>query len=226
MPIAGGRCISTPDDICAANTLLILVDPTHGPLETVGSSPREALVKNLCGLVDAAAIMRIPVVLATAPLSPPASRLPPELASRLSNALQAEHSTNNCWQTESFRRLVEKTGRKVLALAGIATDVGVGLTALSAQAAGYEVYVIFNACGTLDAGSEQAALLRLATAGVSVCSWVAFCGEIQQDYARAPEGPELRRLIGRSTGLGGPFSNEIPRSATLNPAGPHPTPEK
>jgi hypothetical protein len=80
-------------------------------------------------------------------------------------------------------------------MAGLATDVGLGLTAIAAMKAGYEVYAIVDVSGTLNSRIEQAAWFRMMQAGIILTSWTAFTGEIQRDYTKPP-GQQLRAVIG------------------------------
>lgn len=74
------------------------------------------------------------------------------------------------------------SGRKVLVLAGIASEVVVQRTALDALAAGYTVYVAVDACGGIDARTEDAAWRRISAAGGAMTSVVTLAAELTGDF--------------------------------------------
>lgn len=118
-----------------------------------------------------------------------------ELTQVLPDAIHVKHATNNSWETPEFVYAVEKTERKYLIIAGLATDVGLCLPAISAVKAGYTVYAIIDVSGTLNSRIEQAAWLRMMQAGVILTSWTAFTAEIQRNYTQEP-GAQLSAVIG------------------------------
>jgi len=79
-------------------------------------------------------------------------------------------------------------------MAGLATDVGLCLPAISAVNAGYMVCAIVDVSGTLNPRIEQAAWMRMMQAGVILTSWTAFTGEIQQNYLQEA-GAQLRAVL-------------------------------
>jgi nicotinamidase-related amidase len=99
----------------------------------------------------------------------------------------------NAWDDPSFVNAVKKTGRKKLLMAGITTDVYLTFPALQAVAEGFDVYAILDASGTWNSLIEQAAMMRMAQAGVKLTTWVAVSAELQRDWA-TPTGPSLGRL--------------------------------
>jgi hypothetical protein len=160
----------------------------------VGSLSHAALRANAACLSQLCALLQLPVILLRAPLSPSASEILPEVTRHLPNALGVHHTTNDSWEERSFVDAVTHTGRRQLIFAGIATDVGVSLTALSALRAGYQCALLTDVSGTLNPRVEQAAHLRLAQAGVILTSWSSFAGEIQRDYTKGL-GPQVLQIL-------------------------------
>ena len=107
---------------------------------------------------------------------------------------EVPHRTNDSWEAPAFVEAIERSGRTQLIFAGIATDVGVGLTALSAMRAGFEAAIVTDVCCTVSARAEQAAFARLTQASAILTAWSSFIGEIQRDYT-ADKGPELLRIV-------------------------------
>lgn len=74
------------------------------------------------------------------------------------------------------------TGRAVLILAGVASEIVVQRTALDALAAGFEVQVAVDACGGVDARTEDAAWRRIAASGGVTTSVTTFGAELAGDF--------------------------------------------
>jgi hypothetical protein len=155
---------------------------------------QQELKDNAIALAKVCHILQLPIIISAAMIAGDGSTILPELTAQLPNAIHIQHSTNNCWRSPTVVAAVKQLGRKNLVMAGIATDVGLCLSAISAVAQGYNVYAIVDVSGTLNSRIEQAAWLRMMQAGVILTSWTAFTGEIQQDYTK-PLGQELQAVI-------------------------------
>lgn len=180
----------TPED-----TAVIFIDMQLGAISTVQSMDQQELKRNAIALAKVCTILDLPVIISAADIGGDRGTVLPELIDLLPDAIHLKHATNNSWESPEFVNAIAKTGRKTLVMAGLATDVGLCLPAVSAIAAGYRVYAIVDVSGTLNARIEQAAWMRLMQAGVILTSWTAFTGEIQHNYTQAP-GSELLRVIG------------------------------
>ena len=108
-------------------------------------------------LAEVAQLLDTPVLRLHAPLPDGLETPLPEMHRALPNARTVSHSTNDSWDTTEFVGAVQSTGRNQLVFAGIATEVGVGLAALSAARAGYQSVVLADACGMVSVRAEQGA---------------------------------------------------------------------
>ena len=94
------------------------------------------------------------------------------------------------WDAPGYAEAIARTGRRQLVMAGVTTEQCVALGAIRARAAGYDVYVVVDASASLDARAEQAAIARLAQAGVVTTTWSPLAAELLGDFA-TPEGRGL-----------------------------------
>lgn len=172
--------------------LAVLIDLAEGPLRVVGSIETQKLRANVLSLRRAMTLLDVPCLFAQAPFPEPLGNWIPEAG--VDPAGVARHSTNDCFETPAFQEAIVKRGRSQLLLCGIATDVGVMLTALSGLRHGYEVAVLVDVCGAMDSRTEQSALTRMVQAGVVMSCWSSMMGELQGDYTKAP-GKELLQLL-------------------------------
>ena len=83
------------------------------------------------------------------------------------------------------------SGRKALILSGVASEIVVQRTALDALAAGYQVLVAVDACGGVDARTEDAAWRRIVSAGGQTTSAITFGAELAGDFSTELGGATL-----------------------------------
>ncbi len=170
----------------------VFIDLTEGPLRFVRSINPLVLRANAARLQKTMQLLGVPCVFAEAPLPEPLARWIPELT--VNPESRVVHHTNDSFASADFAAAIDKTTRKQLLLCGIAADVGVALTALSAIQRGYSVAVLIDVVGSISERAEQAAFSRLVQAGAVLSTWSAIMGELQGDYT-APPGRELLALM-------------------------------
>ncbi|TVQ32778.1 MAG: isochorismatase family protein [Phycisphaeraceae bacterium] len=147
------------------------------------------------GLGELAKIHNAPVVLTTSAEDGPNGPKIPELTEMFPEApLISRPGQINAWDNEEFVRAIERTGRKKIVVSGITTDVCVAFVTLSALDAGYEVYVVVDASGTMNPNVQTAAIMRMADAGAIVGNWFAIACELLWDW-REPAGPASAELF-------------------------------
>ncbi len=176
------------------NAAIIFIDFQLGALSTIQSMDQQELKRNAIALAKVSQLLGLPGILAAATIPGHSGEFLPELLELLPGAITVKHATNNAWDTPEFVAAIKQMNRSCLVMAGLATDVGLCLAAISAVKAGYTVYAIIDVSGTLNARIEQAAWLRMMQAGVILTSWTAFTGEIQQNYLQG-SGAQLRAII-------------------------------
>jgi nicotinamidase-related amidase len=86
---------------------------------------------------------------------------------------------------------LHQTGRPVLILAGVASEIVVQRTALDAIAAGFAVQVAVDACGGVDPRTEAAAWQRIGAAGGVTTSVTTFAAELAGDFTTELGGATL-----------------------------------
>ena len=118
-------------------------------------------------------------------------------------------TTTNSFNDDEIRRAIEASGRRILLIAGVATEIAVQLPSLAAAAEGYEVHVVVDACGGLSARTEAAAHARLSAAGVHLTSTPTLAAELARDFA----DPATRRALMALNMMKAPASAPLPRSA-------------
>jgi hypothetical protein len=92
---------------------------------------------------------------------------------------------------EGLVDMLRASGRRLLILSGVATEIVVQRTALDALAAGYAVQVAVDACGGADARTEDAAWRRIVAAGGVTTSVTTFGAELTGDFTTELGGATL-----------------------------------
>jgi nicotinamidase-related amidase len=169
----------TPD-----NCTVIFID--HQPQMTFGvtSIDRQSLTNNVVGLAKAAKAFQVPVILTSVETKSFSGYIWPQLREVFPGQEPIERTSMNSWEDATFVAEVKRIGRKKLVMAGLWTEVCIVFPALQALAAGYEVYVVEDACGGTSATAHTAAMQRLIQAGVVPVTWLQVLLEFQRDWAR------------------------------------------
>ncbi|MBO9542544.1 hydrolase [bacterium] len=150
----------------------------------IQSIDRQTLLNNTIGLAKAAKVFKVPTILTTVAAESFSGALMPELQAVFPNQKPIDRTSMNAWEDSNLRTAVEKTNRKKLVFAALWTEVCLVFPVISALEAGYEVYVITDACGATTAMAHDMAMQRVIQAGAVPMTWLQFMCELQRDWAR------------------------------------------
>lgn len=191
---------------------LVLVDQQAGLAFAVGSIDRQVLLNNTIALARTAVVFKLPVVVSTSASKVYSGPLMPAVAKALPTTQPIERRNMNLWEDESARNAVVATGRRRLLVSGLLTEACVSFPVLSALAAGYEVFVVADACGGLTATSHDLALRRMESAGARVTSWIQVLLELQRDWTRHETYDGARGIVeahGGGYGIGLAYARDM-----------------
>lgn len=177
----GTRSRLTPD-----NCVVAFIDHQTGLTNLVHNAAPGHFKSMVIGLAKTAKLHGVPTVITTSAEDGPNGPFMPEVLALLPDApVVARNGQINAWDDANFVRAIEKTGRTKIVMAGITTDVCVAFAALSALEAGYDVYVVVDASGSMNADTQHAALMRMSEAGATIGTWFAFACELLSDWRNA-----------------------------------------
>jgi nicotinamidase-related amidase len=180
----------TPD-----NCVFAFIDHQTGLMNLVENTTAVAFKNLVVGLGKTAKLHNVPVVLTTSASSGPNGPFLPELAQMFPNApMISRPGQINAWDNAEFVDAIKKTGRKKIVMSGITTDVCVTFAALSALDAGYEVYVVVDASGSMSPEVQNASLMRMSNAGAIIGTWFGISCELLYDW-RNPAGQGSAQLF-------------------------------
>jgi hypothetical protein len=188
---------SIPAPLTSTNVVVVFIDLQVGPLSTIRTIEQQELKQNVVALAKVAHMFDLPTILAAGSQTGPGGAYLPELLQVQPAYTLIRHAKANVWEVAEFPSALQQTGCKKLIMAGIATEIGLLFPTLSALAAGYEVYIATDVCGTISARSEQAAFTRMSQAGAIMSSWASLAVEILNDFS-AEHGKDVLGLIHQS----------------------------
>lgn len=174
--------------IVAADTLVVFADLQAGIADLPLTVPAERLRRSVKALAKLARTFDLPVLVTAVPgQGGGAPALLPELAEVLGDTKVYLRTTPDSFDNAAIARTIADSGRRTLLMAGVATEVAVGLPGLTAAGLGYSVQLVMDACGGVSERSEQAMLGRLGQAGAATTSVPTLCGELAGDFSE-PRG--------------------------------------
>lgn len=180
----------------AQRSCLLIVDVQQG-LAPVMSDPRR--VYRGCGLLmRAAARLSLPMVISEqypkglGSTSGELMEWVPEGAVPEGAVMEKLHFS--CAADDGIRARIEGTGRDQVVIAGIESHVCVLQSALGFKQAGFSPVVVADACASRDPANYQAAMSRMAAAGVEIVTVEMVIFEWLH-RAGTPEFKELSALI-------------------------------
>jgi nicotinamidase-related amidase len=183
-----------------ASTVVLFADLQAGILELGATQEVARLRRAVSALAKLARLFDMPAVVTTAPGADGDPHVTPEIAAALGDLPLHTRTTTDAFLHAPTRDAIVQTGRKTLLIAGVATEIIVQHSALSAVAHGMDVQVVVDACGGLSARTEDAALRRLVQAGVVTTSIASLAGQLAGDFTQARGGEAIGILYEMASG--------------------------
>jgi nicotinamidase-related amidase len=202
-----GQPLLTPGD-CA----LLIVDYQAGLGFGVESIGRQALLNNAVALVKTAVAFGVPIVASTSASRVYSGPMFPAVQAAAPAVKPIERRSMNVWEDDAARTAVLATGRKRLVVAGLLTEACVSFPVLSALAAGFEVFVVADACGGASPQGHDLALRRMVAAGAQLTSWIQVLLEFQRDWTRHETYDAARAIVvenGGGYGMGLAYAHDM-----------------
>jgi nicotinamidase-related amidase len=177
-----------------SKTMVLFADHQAGIIERATTMEQGRLRKGISALAKLAKLFDMPVVLTMAAGEAPPSVVP-EITAVLGTLPFTPRTTTDSFLHAPTRAAIEDTGRKTLLVCGVATEIIVQHTCLSAQAAGFDVQVVVDATGGISERTEQAALMRMVQAGVVTTSLPSLAGQLASDFSKPKAGEAIGILF-------------------------------
>lgn len=206
------------------NCAVVFID--HQPQMTFGVAniERQQLINNVVMLAKAAKEFNIPVILTAVETESFSGYIWPQLMDVFPGHQPIERTSMNSWDDPAFRAAIEKTGKKNIILAGLWTEVCVAWPALNMIEAGYNVFIVEDACGATSQLAHEAAMKRCIQAGAVPMTAIATTLEFQRDWANREHYDALMDLYrehGGAYGSGIEYAYSIVHKAPQAAKNPH-----
>ena len=194
------------------NCALVLVDQQAGLAFGVESMDRQSMLSNTVALVKTARAFALPLVVSTSATKVYSGPVMPAIRTLIPDQPVFDRRSMNVWEDDAVASAIAATGRRKLLISGLLTEACVTFAALSARAAGYEAYVVADACGGLTDVGHELALQRMIGAGVVVTSWIQVLLELQRDWTRHATYDAARAIVeghGGGYGIGLAYARDM-----------------
>ena len=190
-----------PNELTVENSALVLIDHQPAVALAAPSLRTEVLINNVTGLAKMARALKVPTVLTTvgAMGSVLADPIFKEIAEVFPDVTPIDRTSTHAWSHPEFRAAVERTGRKKLIMAGIATEVCLAQSVLAARKEGFDVYFVSDCSTGLTQEAHDDAKVRMTMAGAKPINWLALLGEWTPDYT-SPERNAVVDIVSRHGG--------------------------
>lgn len=173
------------EKLTADNCAMLLIDHQTGTMLGVQDIRLDQFRSNVLALAKTAKAHNLPTVLTASYAEGPNGPLMPELLKLFPDVKPIYRpGPIDSFDDPEFVKAVKATGRKKLIMAGVTTDVCLYFPVISALAAGYEVWAVYDASGCWDQMSEITSCLRMSQAGAIVVNWAVVCAMLQADWRR------------------------------------------
>lgn len=191
----------TPD-----NCQLIFID--HQPQMAFGvhSIDRQTMKNNTVALAKAARLFGVPTTITTVETDGFSGHTYPELLAVFPEHDILERTSMNSWDDQKVRDALAAAGRRKIVVSGLWTGICNSMFALSAMAeGGYQIYMVADASGDTSDLAQDAAMQRMAAAGVIPMTTIQTMLEWQRDWARRDTYDGLMAILqehGGAYGMG------------------------
>jgi nicotinamidase-related amidase len=177
-----------------SQTVVLFADLQAGIIELSATNEVTRLRRAVSALAKLARLFDIPAVVTTAPGRDGAARVTPEIAAALGELPAHTRNTTDAFLHAPTRDAIISTGRRTLLVCGVASEIIVEHSALSAAAQGFQVQIVVDACGGLSLRTEDAALRRMTQAGIVTTSIASISGQLAGDFTQ-PKGGQAVGIL-------------------------------
>lgn len=197
------------------NAAVILIDHQTGLFQFLPSVEALKLKNNIIALAKVAKRFNLPTLLTTSWPQGPNGPTMPELVELFPDLEIMERDTVRFWDHAPTVAAVEKMNRKKLIIAALDTTTCLSFAAIYGVQRGYDIYAVMDASSTFDELNQQAAMIRMAMAGVVITTWVPVMAELANNTVK--NGFHIAELLAEHTGsYHGAWSNFVATAKTAD----------
>ncbi|HLG81780.1 MAG TPA: isochorismatase family protein [Bradyrhizobium sp.] len=170
------------------NSAVLFLDLQEEIVKNSRTLSRERLDRAAGGLARLAALHRLPAFLSAVA---PGGTFLTSVTDALPAAAPRMRTETSAFADQDLAAAIAATGRRILIISGVVSEIVVQRTALDAAASGYVPLVAVDACGGIDTRTEDAAWRRITSAGGATTSAITFAAELAGDFTTETGGATL-----------------------------------
>ncbi len=170
------------------NAAVLFLDLQEEIVKNSRTVSLDRLQRTAGSLAKLAALHKLPVFLSAVP---PGGAFLEAVLAPLGHPAAGMRTQTSAFADAGLVEALRDSGRRVLILSGVASEIVVQRTALDALAARYQVQVAVDASGGVDARTEDAAWRRIIAAGGVTTSVTTFAAELTGDFTTELGGATL-----------------------------------
>jgi nicotinamidase-related amidase len=176
----------SPELLSPGNHALVLID-FEGQMAFATKSIDIMTLRNNVGLIAGASkIFDVATIVTTVAEESFSGPVFPEIEEAYPQATSGylDRTSMNTWEDQAAFDAITGQGKQKIVFAGLWTSVCIVGPTLSAIAAGYETYIITDACGDVSPEAHERAVERMIQAGARPMTALQYLLELQRDWAR------------------------------------------
>ena len=170
------------------NSAVFFLDVQDGIVGNSRTVSRDNLQRSAGVLAKLCALHGIPTFVSAVP---PGGEYLDAVLGPLGNPTPSMRTQTTAFADPMIVQGLRSSGRRVLILSGVASEIVVQRTALDALKEGYDVYVAVDACGGASERTEEAAWRRIVAAGGATTSVTTYGAELAGDFTTELGGKTL-----------------------------------
>ncbi len=176
----------------ASDAALLLIDIQTGIVDNSHTNPGKQVRLAAGTAVKVAKLLTVPTFVSLVPAGGKA----PEAVDELEGLPTFTRHFAGAFNQPEIREAIAATGRKVIGIGGIVSEIAVLQGTLTAIREGYTVHVLVDCCGGLTERTEQAVFRQMEAAGAVLSSVASFFTTLQGDFSTPEGGQVLKTLHG------------------------------
>ena len=171
------------DRLSNETALVLFCDLQKEIVKHSGTATPKGIASSAGALFQLAQLFSVPAVISVAPEGKKAPEVIAELSEPHGYAPQIMRTTASLFGDETTVQTIQRSGRKVLIVAGFMMEAVILATVLDARAQGYEVVVAIDACGSSSQRTEHAVTRQMESAGAVFTSVVSIGVRLSPDFS-------------------------------------------
>lgn len=191
---------------------LVLVDYQPQMAFAVKNIDGQTLINNAVGLTRTAQIFGVHTILTSVAEESFSGPTWKQVTEVIPDHKPLDRTSMNFWEDAAVRQAIERSGIKKWLLAGLWTTACINFPTIQMIEAGYEIYVVADACGDVSPMAHDYAMQRMIQAGAVPMTWIQVALELQRDWARQDSYDAVMKLMiehGGAYGVGIQYAKKI-----------------